>query len=60
MRTLPESQLGFWGTLEAPTPMPAVVVVAVDGAEGHVLGVDALAVARAVVLAGLEAAAAAA
>merc|ERR1719326_1637938 len=34
-------------------------VVAVDGAEGHVLGVDALAVARAVVLAGLEAAAAA-
>merc|ERR1719335_506518 len=24
MRTLPESQLGFWGTLEAPTPMPAV------------------------------------
>ena len=23
MRTLPESQLGIWGTLAAPTPMPA-------------------------------------
>merc|ERR1719271_2071821 len=53
---VPVGLLGHLGSADAEA---RVVVVAVDGAEGHVLGVDALAVARAVVLAGLEAAAAA-
>merc|ERR1719399_1537400 len=53
---VPVGLLGHLGGADADA---RVVVVAVDGAEGHVLGVDALAVARAVVLAGLEAAAAA-